>query len=377
MLVNKICKAVLITLLVPGLPPVFVFAAPAQDASPNFPLSRFEQHQGRYAVSFPIADGSRIHTVANEMTADADLGGAGFVVYCANMVPTSDVEKFFDEIEAEAMKANQAHIVRRLKIALGSVPGREVELENEKGWQRISRHYRRGNLYYQVLVQARGRQLNRAMAKAFFDSFTLLDGDPPPPTAMPSPAPVPAPSPALGMDTAPPFPTQAPDQGQAPLTVREEIVRMMHGTRYEDLAPAPPAPSAPLPQPTNQPAVDRRYANRAGRYMLDFPVTPSESERQLPSGAVLHQSLLELQGVTYLATYWDVPAPQLEQARTLPEGLAALYTAWKDAIISQTHATLQHEGSFPVAGREAYGAEFVLPDGTHVVGRMVIAGTRA
>jgi hypothetical protein len=231
-------------------------------------------------------------------------------------------------------------------------------------------------------VQARDRRLNRQMANAFFDSFTLLDGDGPPPTAMPSPSPapspvpVPAPSPAPGADTAPPPPTQAPDQGQAPLTVREEIVRMMHGTRYEDLAPAPPAPPAPTFEPTNPPAASRQYVNRAGRYRVDFPKAPTESSGTDPSGSVLYQAMLEDQGVYYGVTYRDLQKSEIDWARTQPEGMAAFHAIWKDGVIRQQGGTVVSEKHVDVAGHAGYQVEFSFQNGGRLIGRIVLVGTK-
>jgi hypothetical protein len=371
----KLGKLLLIASLALFVLAACVAVGVAQEPSPNLPWTRFEQYQGRYAISFPIADGSRIHKLPNEMTADVNVDGIGFYVFCADMNPTDDVEKFFDEIEAEAVRVNHAHEVRRVQIALGPVPGREVELANEKGWQRISRHYRRGNRYYQVVVQSWTRKLDGETAKVFLDSFALLDGNAPQPTAMPSPAPAPMPAPEAG--TAPPPPTQAPAQGEAPLTVREQIVRMMHGTNYEDLAPAPPATPAPSPQPMNPPAVDHRYVNRAGGYFIELPATPAESTAHPdPNGPEMHNAELVVQGVGYFISYFQMPTRNLDWARTQPNSLVALFSLWKRDVVQNVHATVRYEWNVQIAGRTGREAEFVTQDGTHHVARMLMVGER-
>jgi hypothetical protein len=350
MLMKKLCKAVRFAVLTASLSAIFVSVGVAQQASPVVALRRFNQYQGRYGVSFPITMKyePQIHTPA-PMWVDADIDGVGYAVICEDLQNAGPAEKAFDELDAIVLRTNRARVVRQTAITLGSFSGRELELENDNGWQRICREYLVGTRLYCVAVQARDRKLNREMAKDFLDSFTLLEGNAPAPTVMPAPSPAPSAAPAPPADApqvSPPQSFQWPD----------------------------PAPSAPQ---SNGPTADHRYTNRDGRYFVDFPGTPTESERQLPNGATLHQALMEVQGVAYLVSYCDMPAWQLEQARARSEGLAAFYTAWRDDIMNQTHATLQHDGSVRVAGREAYGAEFVLPDGTHVIGRMAIVGTRA
>jgi hypothetical protein len=268
-------------------------------------------------------------------------------------------EKFLDDLEAYAARTNHARIVRKVPVTFGPISGREVELENEKGWQRIVRDYLVGSRIYCIGAQARDHKLNREMVNGFLDSFALLEGDAPPPTVMPAPSPVPSAVPAPSADVRS---RPAPEVSVPPALQWTE--------RAPSGLPAPPSPQR------NAPAVDHRYANRAGRYLVDFPVAPSESERQLPNGATLHLAVMELRGVGYAVTYYDLTASALDRIQTVPEGLAAVQSAWKDEVTSQLHATLQHDGPVQVAGRAGYEAEFVLADGTHLIGRVVIVGAR-
>jgi hypothetical protein len=71
-------------------------------------------------------------------------------------------------------------------------------------------------------------------------------------------------------------------------------------------------------------------------------------------------------------TYGDLPGSELERAGVSLDGTAAFYSAWKDDVIGQMHATLKNESPVRVAGRAAYEAEFVVPDGTHLIARVVL-----
>jgi hypothetical protein len=377
MLVKRFGKALVIASLVLLMPVSFVSVGVAQEASPVYGLTRFAQYQGRYAVSFPITNFGqpRINTRANEMSADADIDGAGYFVICMDLHDIGPVDKFFDDLEAYAARANHAHIVRQDPITLGSFPGREVELGNEKGWQRIARDYLVGTRFYSVAVQARDRKLNREMARQFLDSFQLLDGKMPPVVPMPSAVPMPSPMPSA--DARPQIPvSRSSDEQPRPLSVREQIIRMSHGTAFEDLAPTAPAIPAPAPQPTNPISIDHRYVNRAGRYFIDFPQTPSESIRPDPNGPVLHQADLDLHGIAYGVMYRDLQASELSWARAQPEGLAIFHTVWREGVVRKLNAAVTYDGTVQVAGRTGYAVEFVIPDGTHLVGRMVVVGER-
>jgi hypothetical protein len=326
----------------------------AQEESPVYGVTRFAQYQGRYAVSFPITNFGqpRINTRANEMSADADIDGAGYFVICLDLHDIGPVEKFLDDLETYAARANHARVVRKAPITLGAFPGREVELENEKGWQRIVRDYLVGNRIYCVGAQARDRKLNRAMVKDFIDSFSLLEGNAPSPTVMPAPAPVPAPS-------AGTRPIPAP-QASAPQWLQwNELAR-----------PAVPAPPVPVP------AADRRNVNRDGRYSVDFPQTPTETTGTDANGLTVNQAILTHQGVCYGVTYCDLQKQDLDWARTQPAGMAAFQTVWKDSVVRQQGGTVVSEKSVDVAGHAGYQVEFALRQGVHLVGRMVVIGGR-
>jgi hypothetical protein len=357
MLMKRFGKSLLIASLSLLAQATIVSLGMAQEAASVVGVTRFAQYQGRYAVSFPITrfGHPRINTRANEMSADVDIDGAGYFVICMDLHDVAPAETLFDDIEAYAARANHARVVRKAPIAIGSFPGREVELENENGWQRIVRDYVVGNRFYCVGAQARDRKLNREMVNEFIDSFSLLKGKAPPPTVMPAPSPVPAPS-----------------AGTAPLPATQASAPQW--LQWNELAPpavpAPPSQSVPAPTP------DRRYVNKNGRYLVDFPGAPTESQRSLPNGLVVHQAVVERQGVAYVVTYYDLPASQLNWGQSQPGGMAALASLWKDEVIGNMHATLKHEGIVRVAGRDAYEAEFTAADGTHLIGQMVLVGAR-
>jgi hypothetical protein len=347
MLVKKSCKALLFAVLVPALSAVFATVAAAQEASPVVAMTRYAEYQGRYAVTFPITQAYKpqIHKRGNEMSVDADLDGAGYVVVCMDLQNIGPVEKFLDDLEAYAAQTNHARIVRNVPVTLGAISGREVELENDYGWQRISRVYLVGTRLYCINAQARDRKLSREMAKDFLDSFTLLDGKTAPPTVMPSSVP-----PA----DAAPAPAPAPP-----------------------LEPASPTVPTPAPQPTTQPEAGRRYVNRAGRYFIDLPADPSESSaRPDPHGPEMHSAELVMQGVGYFVTYFQMPARTLDWARTQRNAQVALFSLWKKDIVQNAHATVTYERTVEIAGRRGCEAEFTLPDGTHHVARMLVVGKR-
>jgi hypothetical protein len=148
---------------------------------------------------------------------------------------------------------------------------------------------------------------------------------------------------------------------------------MMHGTRYEDLAPTPPAPSL---QPTNPVSASRRYVNRAGRYSVDFPKAPSESSGTMPNGSALYQAMLQDHGVSYGVTYCDLQKQELDWARTQPEGMAAFYAVWKNDVVRGQGAKLVSETSIDIAGNAGHQVEFNLRDGSRLVGRFALVGTR-
>jgi hypothetical protein len=342
MLMKKFCKAVLFAVLVPALPALFVSVAAAQEALPVVALSRFAQYQGRYAVSFPItrANEPQIRTRA-PMSVSADIGGACYAVFCVDVRDIVSTEKLFDDLEANAQRSNHGHIVRQATISLRSFPGREVELEDRNGWHRICRDYLVGTRFYSIVAEARDRKLNRQMAIEFLDSFALLEGNAPPRTVMPAPSPAPSADPAPSAGITPP------------------------------LEPANPA----VPQPTNPQAVDRRYVNGAGRYFIDLPAAPSESTAQSdPNGPQMHSIGLVMQGVAYFVSYFQMPARQLDWARTQEKPQVALFSLWKADIVQNVHGTVSYERTVQIAGRTGCEAEFILPDGTHHVARMLVVG---
>ena len=163
---------------------------------------------------------------------------------------------------------------------------------------------------------------------------------------------------------------------------------MMHGTRFEDLAPAPPAlpavPAPPVPSsppvPTSEPAspisANWKYVNRAGSYSVDFPKQPTESTETDATGAAMHQTILTDRGICYGVVFYDLRKQDLESARTQAEGVATFQKFWKDSVVRQQGGTVVSEKSVDVAGHAGYQVEFVLQQGVHLVGRMVVVGTR-
>jgi hypothetical protein len=364
-------------------PAAFVSFGMAQEPSRILGSIRFEQYQGRYAIEFPSCqlEGMKVNTKNGEMSADVDVDGAGYIVICLDLRDIGPADKVLDAVEADSVRSNHARIVRKVPVTLGAVSGREVELANETGWQRISRNYIVGTRIYCVAAQARGGKLNRGVVKRFLDSFAFLPGNAPGPTVMPAPSAAPLPPTAplppaevAGADTAP-QPAPGPSSAE-PLNVREQIVRMLHGNSYEDLAPIPPTAPAPSLQPTNAPAAIRQYVNRAGRYHVDFPKAPTESSGTDPSGSVLYQAMLEDQGVYYGVTYRDLQKSEIDWARTQPEGLAAFHAIWKDGVIRQQGGTVVSEKHVDVAGHAGYQVEFAFQNKGRLVGRIVVVGTR-
>ncbi len=344
MLMKNFCKAILFAVLVPALPAVFATVAAAQEASPVVAMTRYAEYQGRYAVTFPITQAYKpqIHKRGNEMSVDADIDGAGYVVVCMDLQNIGPAENFLDDLQACAARTNHARIVRNVPVTLGAISGREVELENDYGWRRISRVYLVGTRLYCINAQARNHKLNRQMAVDFLDSFALLDGNSTPPAVTPTPAPL-----------ADPVASETP-------------------------APVEPAnQAAPMPEPTNQPAVARRYANRAGRYFIDLPANPSESTtRPDPNGPEMHSAELVVQGIGYFVTYFQMPARNLDWARRQKNPQVALFSLWKRDVVQSQHATVNYERTVEIAGRSGREAEFILPDGTHHVARMLVIGKR-
>jgi hypothetical protein len=342
MLLKNLCKKLLFAALVPALPFACVSVGLAQEASPVLALNRFAQYQGRYAVSFPITQAyrSQIHNQPNDMSVSADVDGACYAVVCVDMNEfDGNADKLFDDVETYAQRANHARMVRQAPLALRSFPGREVELENDNGFQRISRDYLVGRRLYKISAQAPARKLNREMALEFLDSFALLDGN--------APAPVPAPS----AEPAPAAPTIMPS--------------------------AAPVVPMPAPQATIPSLGDHRYVNRRGEYFMELPGTPSESStRPDPKGPELHSAELIVQGVGYFVTYFQMGSREMDWANVQTDPLAALFSLWKQDVVQNFHASVSYERHAQVAGRAGYEAEFVLPNGTHHVARMLMVGRR-
>ncbi len=319
-------------------PPALVSVGVAQEPSPGAGETRFSQYQGRYAVSFPFGKLGQplIHTPANEMSAEADIDGTSFIVACADLQvidrpPGSTgtrgpAEHLFHELDAYTVRVNHAKIVRQAALDYRAFPGREAEFEADNGWQRIVRHYLVGNRLYCLAVEPREGKLNREMVQVFLRSFTLLEGNAPPPTAMPAPSAAPS------------------------------------------AAPAPPSQQTKTPE--------HRYVNPSGRYVINFPGSPTESKPATYQGRVVYQALQQQGGVAYAVRYVDLPASELDRARALLDGQTAFYLSWKDEIESD-HGKLKHERRVWVAGRAAYDSEFVWPDGTHLIGRTVVVHGRA
>ena len=390
MLLKRFGKSLLIASLALLAPAVCASVGLAQAPSWVNGWTRFEQLQGRYAVSFPVTQFSQLHTKPDDNSADADIDGARYFVVCMDLHDIGPVENFLDDLETYAARANHATIVRKATVTLQANAGREVELENETGWQRITRDFIVNNRLYVVGAQARARKLNRDTVNQFVDSFELLAGPAPPPTVAPAPPagswarPVrpsgPAPSmPAPSAVEAPPVP--APPVSAPPVPAPSAEVPLPPAPQpgapqsFQWIELAPPRAAAP-PAATETPAGDHRYKNRDGRYLVDFPSAPTESQRPLRNGTTLHQALSEEGGVAFCVTYCDLPADDLDWARSRPEGPGVFHSGWRDEVIRQTHATVKSEGTVRNAGREAYEVDFVLPDGTHLIGRMVLLGSR-
>src|SRR5262249_26870899 len=98
--------------------------------------------KGNYSVRFPNARvGQTTINSREEMSVDADVDGAGLYVVCVDMNNPGPAEKFFDDMVAESQRETKSRTVWSRPFVLSGGSGREVELENDRGWKRLARHY--------------------------------------------------------------------------------------------------------------------------------------------------------------------------------------------------------------------------------------------
>ncbi len=218
--------------------PAAALVPPPPTAAPKRALSRFVNLKGSYTIAFPLPTKGELWVRQGEdLSCDADIDGAGFIVLVTDIDEPGAAETFFDAITAEALRATGAHVVRQRSISLAGNPGREVEIENDRGWQRFSRHYLLGKRYVQVCAQARDRQLDRELVFRFLDSFELI---------VPGQGPiVPAPAapPAAGKASNP-----SPADAEDDLEV-EHLISSLEDRGIRGLRPVSPLPAAPQPTP--------------------------------------------------------------------------------------------------------------------------------
>jgi hypothetical protein len=72
----------------------------------------------------------------------------------------------------------------------------------------------------------------------------------------------------------------------------------------------------------------------------------------------------------------DLQKQELDWARSQSQGMAAFPTFWRDSVVRQQGGTVVSEKSVDVAGHAGYQVKFVLQQGVHLVGRMVVVGAR-
>jgi hypothetical protein len=167
-----------------------VASVPTAPASRAFGWQAFESTEGKFSVLFPAAPRKTVTAAPEHRPATAficDMPGnrtfivtfedpAGFAEKLAKAPATARakmIEAGLDNGLDETLKAAK-QVLSREKIALGSHPGREIEVELPDGTFLRQRIYSVAGRIYTVTVGGPKESLRSDDAQKFFGSFKLI-----------------------------------------------------------------------------------------------------------------------------------------------------------------------------------------------------------